>query len=288
MKPIQIDASVTYQNGDSILRYFRELRKLTPLKPEEEFELARRIKMGDKEALDKLVSANLRFVISIAKKHIRAGRSLADLISEGNIGLIEAAQRFDETRGFRFVSFAVWWIRRAMLSGNGTQERMVRLPMNLVQDISSINSSRTALLQQLERDPTVDELALHTGLSIEKINDMAVMSLHTQSLDKVIGDDNSNTLLDLIADTDPANKTDQLEDESFSIEMSRSFTILDVREQLILKGLFGLGTGVEVDIKDLAVQLGMCKERVREIKHRALEKLIKSPHSKRLWESLYR
>jgi RNA polymerase primary sigma factor len=286
MRPIQIQPSITIKNEDSIVRYFRELEGLKPLKPEEEFELARRIQAGDKAALDKLVSANLRFVISIAKKHLRENRSLSDLINEGNLGLIEAAQRFDATRGFRFISFAVWWIRRAMLSGNGNQERVVRLPMNLVQGISAINQSKIALLQILEREPTMDEIAEHAGMDAEKVKDMICNSHHTVSLDRRIGEEGGNTLLDMIGDEDPSHKPDQIEQGSLRIEIKRAFTVLTAREQLILEGLFGLGTGGVVEIGELAEQLGMCRERIRQIKHRALEKLSKISYSKQLREYL--
>lgn len=287
MRAIKIQQSITNRKEDSVGLYFNDVEKILPVTPEEECELAKKIRAGDKAALDRLVSANLRFVISIAKKYAGGALTLNDLISEGNAGLIEAAKRFDETRGFKFISYAVWWIRQAMLLANGNHERMIRLPMNQVIAITKINQSKSKLTQKLERDPTMEELAKDTGLTLSKIVENISVTPPILSLDKTINEDTNSILLDLIADKDSGNSADQMERHDLSCEL-RTFMSkkLTRREQFILEKIFGIGTGIPLSMEEVAYLLDLSKERVRQLKDQALKKLRQFPTAKTLFQYL--
>jgi len=287
MRAIKIQQSITNRKEDSVGLYFNDVEKILPVTPEEECELAKKIRAGDKAALDRLVSANLRFVISIAKKYAGGALTLNDLISEGNAGLIEAAKRFDETRGFKFISYAVWWIRQAMLLANGNHERMIRLPMNQVIAITKINQSKSKLTQKLERDPTMDELAKDTGLTLSKIVENISVTPPILSLDKTINEDTNSILLDLIADKDSGNDADQMERHDLSYELKTFMSKkLTRREQFILEKIFGIGTGIPISMEEVAYLLDLSKERVRQLKDQALKKLRQFPNAKTLFQYL--
>lgn len=287
MRSIKIQQSITNRKEDSVGLYFNDIEKILPITAEEECELAKKIRTGDKAALDRLVSANLRFVISIAKKYVGGNLTLNDLISEGNAGLIEAAKRFDETRGFKFISYAVWWIRQAMLLANGNHERMIRLPMNQVITITKINQSKSKLTQRLEREPTLEELAEDTGLTLNKIIENISVTPPILSFDKTINEDNNGILLDLIADKDPDHSPDQMEKQDLSCELKTIMSKkLTCREQFILEKIFGIGTGIPISMEEVADLLDLSKERVRQLKDQALKKLRQFPKAKTLFQYL--
>ncbi|NRF37282.1 RNA polymerase sigma factor RpoD/SigA [Pedobacter foliorum] len=286
MRAIKIERLITNRD-DVTRRYFNELEKMPLAKLEEEVELAKKIKDGDKAALDKLVSLNLRFVVSVAKKYLGNGISLNDLISDGNIGLIEAARRYDETKGFKFITYAVWWIRQSILMAISNCDRIIRLPQNQILNITAINKSRAILLNELEREPTLDELVEHTGFSVKTIIELTKISKGCSSLDAVINDESGATLLDLVPDQDPDINPDQIEKSSLLIELRRIMrSKLSAREGYILEHFFGLTSGNSIDMEDIAEDLKISKERVRQLKYKALNKLKSIPQTKNLFQYL--
>lgn len=286
MRAIKIERLITNRD-DVTRRYFNELEKMPLAKLEEEVELAKKIKDGDKAALDKLVALNLRFVVSVAKKYLGNGISLNDLISDGNIGLIEAAKRYDETKGFKFITYAVWWIRQAILMAISNCDRIIRLPQNQILNITAINKSKAVLLNELEREPSIEELAENTGFSIKTITHLTKISKGCSSLDAVINDESGATLLDLVPNSDPDVSPDKIERSSLLIELQRIMQEkLSGREQYILEHFFGLTTGNSRDMEDIAEDLKISKERVRQLKYKALGKLKSIPQTKNLFQYL--
>jgi RNA polymerase primary sigma factor len=286
MRAIKIERLITNRD-DVTRRYFNELEKMPLAKLEEEVELAKKIKDGDKAALDKLVALNLRFVVSVAKKYLGNGISLNDLISDGNIGLIEAAKRYDETKGFKFITYAVWWIRQAILMAISNCDRIIRLPQNQILNITAINKSKAVLLIELEREPSVEELAENTGFSVKTIIHLTKISKACSSLDAIINDESGATLLDLVPNDDPDISPDKIEKSSLLIELQRIMQEkLSGREQYILEHFFGLTTGNSRDMEDIAEDLKISKERVRQLKYKALGKLKSIPQTKNLFQYL--
>jgi len=286
MRAIKIERLITNRD-DVTRRYFNELERMPLAKLEEEVELAKKIRDGDKAALDRLVTLNLRFVVSVAKKYLGNGISLNDLINDGNIGLIQAANRFDETKGFKFITYAVWWIRQAILMAISNADRMIRLPQNQILSITTINKSRAKLLNQLEREPGIEELAEETGFSVKAVIELTSILKGCSSLDAIINDESGATLLDLIPDPDPAASPDQIEKSSLLIELQRIMrSKLSARERYILEHFFGLATGNSRDMDDIAEDLRISKERVRQLKYKALNKLKSIPQTKNLFQYL--
>lgn len=286
MRAIKIERLITNRD-DVTRRYFNELERLPLAKVEEEVELARKIRDGDKAALDKLVALNLRFVISVAKKYLGNGISLNDLISDGNIGLIEAAKRYDETKGFKFITYAVWWIRQAILIAVSNSDRMVRLPQNQILSITAVNKSRAKLLNELEREPNIQELADDTGFSVKLIIELTKISKGCSSLDAIINEESGTTLLDLVPDSDPEMNPDQIEKSSLLIELRRIMhSKLSSRERYILEHFYGLAIENPRDMEDIARDLKISKERVRQLKYKALGKLKSIPQTKNLFQYL--
>ncbi|WP_284445099.1 RNA polymerase sigma factor RpoD/SigA [Pedobacter sp. B4-66] len=286
MRAIKIERLITNRD-DVTRRYFNELERMPLAKLEEEVELAKKIKDGDKAALDKLVALNLRFVVSVAKKYLGNGVSLNDLISDGNIGLIEAAKRYDETKGFKFITYAVWWIRQAILMATSNCDRMIRLPQNQILSITAINKSKAILLNELEREPTIEELAEHTGLSVKIIIQLTRISKGCSSLDAIINDESGATLLDVVPNNDPDVSPGKIEDSSLLIELQQIMNEkLTVRERYILEHFYGLTTGNSRDMEDIAEDLKISKERVRQLKYKALNKLKSIPQTKNLFQYL--
>ena len=254
-------------------QYLQEIGQISLLKPGEEVELARRIKQGDGEALHKLVRSNLRFVVSVAKKYQGQGLTLSDLINEGNYGLMKAASRFDETRGFKFISYAVWWIRQAILHALAEQSRIVRLPLNRIGTISKIRKTSARLSQDLKRSPSVDELAAELDIKPHKVREAISQSARHISMDAPFGDDDDHSLLDLLAETDNVPPDDQLMGESIRIDVERALVSLPPREAEITRLYFGIGHKHPKTLDEIGRRFGLTRERVRQIKERALRKL---------------
>ena len=254
-------------------QYLQEIGQISLLKPEQEVDLARRIKQGDQEALHMLTRANLRFVVSVAKKYQGQGLSLADLINEGNYGLIKAAQRFDETRGFKFISYAVWWIRQAILQALAEQSRVVRLPLNRIGTISKIRKTSALLSQKHERAPNHQELADALELDVDKIQEALQHTGRHLSMDAPFNEDDDNSLLDILPDDDEQSPDDTLLDESLKIDIERALSLLHPREAEITRLYFGIGREHPLTLEEIGQRFSLTRERVRQIKEKALRKL---------------
>jgi RNA polymerase primary sigma factor len=254
-------------------QYLQEIGQIPLLKPEEEVDLARRIKQGDQDALHKLTRANLRFVVSVAKKYQGQGLSLADLINEGNYGLIKAAQRFDETRGFKFISYAVWWIRQAILQALAEQSRVVRLPLNRIGTISKIRKTSARLAQEHERAPNIEELAKELDIDVEKVREAMQHTGRHLSMDAPFNEDDDNSLLDVLPDEEDISPDETLLDESLKIDIERALSLLHPREAEITRLYFGIGREHPLTLEEIGQRFGLTRERVRQIKEKALRKL---------------
>jgi RNA polymerase primary sigma factor len=254
-------------------QYLQEIGKIELLEPEEEVELARRIKEGDQEALHKLTRANLRFVVSVAKKYQGQGLSLADLINEGNYGLIKAAQRFDETRGFKFISYAVWWIRQAILQALAEQSRVVRLPLNRIGTISKIRKASARLQQEYERKPNIEELADELEIDVRKVREAMQHTSRHLSMDAPFNEEDDNSLLDVLPDEESDDPDNDMMDESVKIDIERALSMLHAREAEITRLYFGIGREHPLTLEEIGKRFDLTRERVRQIKEKALRKL---------------
>ncbi len=283
MRQLKITKSITNRESQSLEKYLQEIGKVDLLTPDEEVELAKRIKKGDQDALEHLTKANLRFVVSVAKQYQNQGLSLSDLINEGNLGLIKAAQRFDETRGFKFISYAVWWIRQSILQALAEQSRIVRLPLNKVGSLNKINRAFSELEQEYEREPSSEELAAMLDISAEEVETtLGVASRHV-SVDAPFADGEDSSLLDVLQD-DKIQSTDKgLEyTESLSNEIERSLSTLTDRQRDVVKLYFGIGKKHPMSLEDIGMEFGLTRERVRQIKDKAINKLRSTSRSKLL------
>ena len=254
-------------------QYLQEIGKIELLEPEEEVDLARRIKEGDQEALHKLTRANLRFVVSVAKKYQGQGLSLADLINEGNYGLIKAAQRFDETRGFKFISYAVWWIRQAILQALAEQSRVVRLPLNRIGTISKIRKASARLQQEFERKPNIEELADELEIDVKKVREAMQHTSRHLSMDAPFNEEDDNSLLDVLPDEESDDPDNDMMDESVKIDIERALSMLHPREAEITRLYFGIGREHPLTLEEIGKRFDLTRERVRQIKEKALRKL---------------
>lgn len=283
MRQLKITKSITNRESQSLEKYLQEIGKVDLLTPEEEVDLAKRIKQGDQDALERLTKANLRFVVSVAKQYQNQGLSLSDLINEGNLGLIKAAQRFDETRGFKFISYAVWWIRQSILQALAEQSRIVRLPLNKVGSLNKINKAFSELEQTYEREPSSDELAALLEIPTEEVETtLGVASRHV-SMDApfVAGEDNS--LLDVLENsTTPVTDKDLAYHQSLTTEIFRSLGTLTERQADVIKLYFGIGIEHPMSLEDIGEKFGLTRERVRQIKDKAINKLRSASRSKLL------
>lgn len=275
MRQLKITKQITHRNEDSINRYFHEISKYTVLSAEEEVELTVKIRKGDNAALEKLVVANLRFVISVAKQYQNHGLSFSDLINEGNVGLVKAAKKFDETRGFKFISYAVWWIRQSIIQAISEQTRTVRLPLNRLTSINKIGKASLYLEQEFERTPTNEELATYLELSNEEVQTANFIKQKQVSFDKPISKDNDSdvNLYDFVqTDTIPSPDNNLIQ-ESITTNISRALSKLSLKEAEILTMFYGLGKTKTYRLNDIALRFDMTTERVRQIKSRALVRL---------------
>jgi len=283
MRQLKITKSITNRESQSLEKYLQEIGKVDLLTPEEEVDLAKRIKEGDQEALERLTKANLRFVVSVAKQYQNQGLSLSDLINEGNLGLIKAAQRFDETRGFKFISYAVWWIRQSILQALAEQSRIVRLPLNKVGSLNKINRAFSELEQQFEREPSASELAEVLEITSDEVETTLGVAARHVSMDApfVVGEDNS--LLDVLENNKTPGTDIALEyGQSLRTEIERSLGTLTERQCDVIKLYFGIGVKHPMSLEDIGERFGLTRERVRQIKDKAINKLRSSSRSKLL------
>jgi RNA polymerase primary sigma factor len=274
MRQLKITKSITNRESQSLEKYLQEIGKVELVSPEDEVKLARLIKQGDQKALDRLTKGNLRFVVSVAKQYQNQGLSLPDLINEGNLGLIKAAQRFDETRGFKFISYAVWWIRQSILQSLAEQARIVRLPLNKVGLTNRIQKTYSQLEQQFEREPSTEEVAEALEMDIEEVAaSMGISSRHV-SMDSPMSEGEENTLLDVLENPN-ADQTDGdlIHKESLKTEIERSLTTLTERQKEVICFFFGIGVDHPMSLEDIGEKFSLTRERVRQIKDKAITKL---------------
>ncbi|NOQ28228.1 MAG: sigma-70 family RNA polymerase sigma factor [Bacteroidales bacterium] len=281
MRQLKITKSITNRDSSSLEKYLQDVGKEQMVTAEEEVELAQRIKKGDRLALERLTKANLRFVISVAKQYQFQGLSLPDLINEGNLGLIKAAERFDETKGFKFISYAVWWIRQSILQAIAEQSRVVRLPLNKVGSLNKIHKAYSALEQRYDRTPTSDELAEYVELPKDKVEDTLQLSGKPLSVDAPFADGEEGSLLDVMENYDSPNADSNLLDESLAKEVERTLSILPEKEKMVLKYYYGIG-GKDLSLEEIGFELGLTRERVRQIKEKAIRRLRHSSKNKLL------
>jgi RNA polymerase primary sigma factor len=274
MRQLKITKSITNRESDSVEKYLQEIGKEDLLTPEQEVDLAKRIKKGEQKALEKLVRANLRFVVSVAKQYQNNNMSLNDLINEGNLGLVKAAQKFDETKGFKFISYAVWWIRQSIMQALAENSRLVRLPLNKVGSLSKINKAFSDLEQEFERAPTPEELSQILDMSADEIESTLSVSTRPVSMDAPFQDGEEGTLLDVL-ENKGAIRADShmLYAASLKAETERTLGILTERERSVLMLFYGIGVPHEMTLEDIGEHLGLTRERARQIKDKALSKL---------------
>ncbi len=281
MRQLKITKSITNRESASLDKYLQEIGREELISVEEEVELAQRIKKGDQVALEKLTRANLRFVVSVAKQYQNQGLSLPDLINEGNLGLIKAAEKFDETRGFKFISYAVWWIRQSILQALAEQSRIVRLPLNQVGSLNKINKAYSKFEQENERKPSPEELADQLELPVDKVADTLRVSGRHISVDAPFVEGEDNSLLDVLVNGDSPNADKTLINESLAREIERALATLTERESDIIKLFFGIQTQ-EMTLEEIGERFGLTRERVRQIKEKAIRRLRHTSRSKLL------
>jgi RNA polymerase primary sigma factor len=283
MRQLKITKSITNRESQSLEKYLQEIGKVELISPEEEVKLATLIKQGCQKSLDRLTKANLRFVVSVAKQYQNQGLSLPDLINEGNLGLIKAAQRFDETRGFKFISYAVWWIRQSILQALAEQSRIVRLPLNKVGLTNRIQKAYSALEQQFEREPSAEELAEVLEMDLDEVSATLGINARHVSVDTPLSEGEDNTLLDVLENPN-AEKTDANLDhkESLKTEIDRSLKTLTERQKEVICFFFGIGVDHPMSLEDIGEKFNLTRERVRQIKDKAITKLKTSTRTKLL------
>ncbi len=279
---MKIQKQFTNRDSQSLDKYFQDISKVELLTPEQEIELAIRIKKGDEQAMEILTKANLRFVVSVAKQYQNQGLSLGDLINEGNVGLIKAAKRFDETRGFKFISYAVWWIRQSILQALAEQSRIVRLPLNRIGAINRIGKAYSDLKQEFEREPSPEELATELEMGIDEISDMMKLSGKQVSMDAPFTSGEENNLLDIIEDDQQPSPDNQLINESLKVDIRDVLASLPEREAEVLRLYFGLDVEYAMTLEEIGERFNLTRERVRQIKEKAIRRLRHASKSKNL------
>ncbi len=282
MRQLKITKSITNRETASLDKYLQEIGREELITAEEEVQLAQRIKAGDQHSLEKLVKANLRFVVSVAKQYQNQGLSLPDLINEGNVGLIKAAQRFDETRGFKFISYAVWWIRQSILQALAEQARIVRLPLNQVGSLNKIKKETSKLEQRFERQPSANEIAEALDVPEHKIESALKITTRYVSMDAPLAEDEDTKYIDVFVNEDAAGTDDNLIKESLSLEIERSLSTLSDREREVLYLFFGIGMNHGFTLEEIGAKFDLTRERVRQIKERAIRRLKQSSRNRLL------
>jgi RNA polymerase primary sigma factor len=282
MRQLKISKSITNRETASLDKYLQDIGREELITAEEEVELARRIKSGDDKALDKLVKANLRFVVSVAKQYQNQGLSLPDLINEGNLGLIKAAQRFDETRGFKFISYAVWWIRQSILQALAEQSRLVRLPLNQVGSLNKIKKATSRLEQEFERPPSVEEIAIKLDIPEHKLDKALRITTRYVSMDAPIAEDEDTKFLDIFVSEDTPRTDNNLMRESLNKEIQRSLSTLTEKERDVINLYYGIGMNHGLTLDEIGAKFNLTRERVRQIKEKAIRRLKHTSRSKLL------
>lgn len=285
MRQLKITQSITNRESASLEKYLHDISKEQMVTPQEEVELAQKIRAGDADALNRLTKANLRFVVSVAKQYQNQGLGLPDLINEGNLGLIKAAQRFDETKGFKFISYAVWWIRQSILQAIAEQSRLVRLPLNQIGTLNKVRKSFSKLEQDFQREPSAEELAQVLNFSINHITDVMRVSARPVSIDAPLdSSEDSITLLDILDGNDSLNTDTSMMQESMTEDINRYLSVLSPKEVHIIKMFFGIGHTHNMSLDEISLKVKLTRERVRQIKEGALRKL-KSNRSNKFLKS---
>jgi RNA polymerase primary sigma factor len=279
---VKTHKAYTNRESQSLDKYLQEIGKVDLVTPQEEIDLARRIKKGDQKALEKLTKANLRFVVSVAKQYQNQGLSLGDLINEGNLGLIKATKRFDETRGFKFISYAVWWIRQSILQALAEQSRIVRLPLNRVGALNKIGKAFSTLEQEFEREPSASELAEELDMSLFEVSDTLKISGRHLSMDAPFAQGEDNRLLDVIQDQRQPSPDHQLMEESLKVEVRRALNTLSKREAQVIRLYFGLDQDHSLTLEEIGGKVNLTRERIRQIKEKAVRRLRHASRSKAL------
>lgn len=281
MRQLKITKAITNRENASLDKYLQEIGHEELISAEEEVELARRIKTGDRKALEKLTKANLRFVVSVAKQYQNQGLSLPDLINEGNIGLLKAAEKFDETRGFKFISYAVWWIRQSILQAIAEQGRVVRLPLNQVGSVNRINKVLSKFEQENERRPSVDEIADKTDLPHEKIEDVLKVNTRQVSVDAPMADGDGTSMIDFMQSDSDTSTDEELLKESLRAEIASALSVLNDRERNVIEAFYGINQP-ECTMEEIGKKYGLTRERVRQIREKAIRRLKQNTQNKML------
>jgi RNA polymerase primary sigma factor len=279
---VKISKQFTNRDSQSLDKYFHDIGKVVLLTPEQEIELAIKIKQGDAQALEKLTKANLRFVVSVAKQYQNQGLSLGDLINEGNLGLIKAARRFDETRGFKFISYAVWWIRQSIMQALAEQSRIVRLPLNRVGALNRIGKAYSNLEQEFEREPSPEELAIELEMDVDDVSEAMSLSAKHLSMDAPFISNEENRLLDVLENAEEPSPDTILMSESLKEEVERALAKLSAREAEVIKLYFGLDVDEPLTLEEIGEKFNLTRERVRQIKEKAIRRLRNTTRSKEL------
>jgi RNA polymerase primary sigma factor len=282
MRQLKISKQITNRESASLDKYLQEIGRVNLISPEEEVILAGKIRSGDQLALERLTKANLRFVVSVAKQYQNQGLTLGDLINEGNLGLIKAAQRFDETRGFKFISYAVWWIRQAILQALAEQSRIVRLPLNRVSALNKVTKSFVKLEQKYEREPSADEMANYLNIDISEVLDALKVSRRHISMNQPLSNGEETSLLDVMVNTSASPPDSQMMKDSLKREVARALSTLTRREEDVLKLYFGLIEGYALTLEEIGERFSLTRERVRQIKEKAIRRLRHASRSKSL------
>lgn len=281
MRQLKITKAITNRENASLDKYLQEIGHEELISAEEEVELARRIKTGDRKALEKLTKANLRFVVSVAKQYQNQGLSLPDLINEGNIGLLKAAEKFDETRGFKFISYAVWWIRQSILQAIAEQGRVVRLPLNQVGSVNRINKVLSKFEQENERRPSVDEIADKTDLPHKKIEDVLKVNTRQVSVDAPMADGDGTSMIDFMQSDSDSSTDEELLKESLRAEIASALSVLNDRERNVIEAFYGINQP-ECTMEEIGKKYGLTRERVRQIREKAIRRLKQNTQNKML------